>query len=178
MKFKTTRLDFRGVLKQCKAILKRSIRSGAAYARKVAMNSMEETAGPSAPGTAPHAHPRTSKKGKKLKTFKNFIVFAAETGFDGFERSFVGPKTRHWAEEIGHTHEFGGTAEKRVKMTFTRKKGARKRDAAGRFVKNGRPAKTVVTFMKTQKYPKRPFMRPALVKTTSRFSQLAGRSGE
>ncbi len=150
----------------------------------------------SAPGTAPNAHLRTAKKdnakkgikkgdilktkkGGDFKTFRDFIVYAKEQDSDGFERYFIGPATRHWAEEIGHTHEFGGSVRKRIKLTFRRKKGGvRKRDTSGRFVKSKHPAKVVRVFTKTRKYPKRPFMVPAMVKTSKKFSQLAGRVGD
>ena len=91
------------------------------FQRRVEMESMKQTSGASPPGTPPHTHPRTSKKGNTLPAFPQQVKFKVEG--QGFEsRSVVGPqkpskgRRSNWAERIGKTHEFGGTAtvEKRV----------------------------------------------------------------
>jgi len=101
----------------------RTIGRMAAYQRAVERDLMQDAPKgiASAPGTAPHSHSRTSRRGTTMKTFKDFIFFKPEgKGFD--TRFVVGPdapskgRRKNWAERIGKTHEFGGTTtvEKRV----------------------------------------------------------------
>jgi len=92
------------------------------YQQAVERTSMKKAPGASPAGTPPHTHPRTSKKtGKNLPAFPQSIRFKVED--KGLQsRSVVGPakpskgRKANWAERIGKTHEFGGTArvEKRV----------------------------------------------------------------
>ncbi len=170
MKVITSRSNFDKVTQAFQRRVRVLIYKQAEKNRELARDSMKTApkGESSAPGTAPRSHLKTdkagnvrkTKNGNNFKTFKDFIVYSKEKTPDEYAKAFIGPSSRKWAEEIGHTHEFGGTVRKKVKMTFRRKKGAaRKRNAKGKFVKSKRPAKTVREFNVTRKYPARPFMR-------------------
>ncbi len=148
----------------------------------------------SAPGTPPKSH----RSGKSKKTFKDFIVYSKEKTPDGFATAHVGPSTRGWSEEIGHTHEFGGDAVVTNYLVF--KKGKSKGECfshAGLIKKYGKGGfqfpkskvtgkrkdvksmgdETIVRTRKKIKLPKRPFMKPSLVSSASVFGSIAGKIG-
>ena len=155
-------------------------------------------------GTPPHTHGKTSKRtGKILPAFPQRIHFKVEE--QGMEsRSVVGPakastgRKANWAEQIGRTHEFGGTAtiEKRVVYRPVRpgegeggtglkgRKGAFRSQSVVLFKdgkktfpftidKEKKMSKGRVMFGITYQatYPKRPFAAPALRKTIAATRQ-------
>ena len=153
-------------------------------------------------GTPPHTHGKTSKRtGKILPAFPQRIQFnVEEAGLQS--RSVVGParaskgRKANWAEQIGRTHEFGGTStvEKRVVYRPTRageggtglkgRKGAFRSQSVVLFKdgkktfpftihKEKKMSKGRVMFKISYeaKYPKRPFAAPALRKTIAATRQ-------
>ena len=138
------------------------------YQQAVERTSMKKAPGASPAGTPPHTHPRTSKKtGKNLPAFPQSIRFKVED--KGLQsRSVVGPakpskgRKANWAERIGKTHEFGGTArvEKRVVYRPVRagetgtwlgigKKAKVKKDGkGGKEIRKNLISKSVVLFRK------------------------------
>jgi len=103
---------------------KRTIVRMSQYQRKIEQTSMlPMPKGQYAPpGTPPFTHPRMSKKGNSLPAFPQSIQYNPDLGTPAEPRAIVGPvksskgRKKNWAERIGRTHEFGGTAtvEKRV----------------------------------------------------------------
>ena len=189
MRVITSRSNFDKVTTAFQRRVRVMIYKQAEKTRELAQDSMKTApkGDASAPGTAPRSHLktdkdgniRTTKKGNNFKTFKDFIVYSKEKTPDQYAKAFIGPASRKWSEEIGHTHEFGGTVKKHVKLTFRRKKGAaRKRNAKGKFVKSKRPAKTVVDLgIVVRKSPARPFMQPAMITASTMFQHTAGKMG-
>lgn len=167
---------------------KRIVSRMAAYTRKTEINSMlKAPAGAySAPGTPPHTHPRTSKKGNTLPAFPQFIRFAT-FGNDSDPRAVVGPtkpstgRRGNWAERIGRTHEFGGTVtvEKRVVykkgrptgLVLWRKNKQQTFPFTIKSEKEGRGGRKIFLISYRATYPKRPFAAPALGKTIAASKQ-------
>lgn len=81
-----------------------TLKSAAAYVRKVAQNSIKQRKNPnkaSAPGTPPHSHPSS----RLAKGFKKTIVFGVEK-----KVAVVGPKkVPGGLNELARSHEFGGS---------------------------------------------------------------------
>jgi len=172
------------------------------FQRRVEMESMKRSSGASPPGTPPHTHPRTSKKGNTLPAFPQQVKFKVEA--KGFEsRSVVGPqkpskgRRSNWAERIGKTHEFGGTATVEKRVVYRPVKAGKEEGTGLKGRKGLFRSKSVVLFKDGKKtfnfnidqekkdrkgnvifhisykatYPKRPFAAPALRKTIAATRQ-------
>jgi hypothetical protein len=187
---------------------KRVIYRMAGYQQAIERTSMKDAphGKASPPGTPPHTHSRVSKKGNRMKAFPDFIRFKVE-GTDTEPSAVVGPtapskgKRSNWAEKIGKTHEFGGTATVEKRVTYRPVKAGEKgiklpgQEGTWRsrsvvlFRQNGRQTfpftiqekkqqknKNVVFLISYRaNYPKRPFAAPALKKTVA--ATRAGKFG-
>lgn len=192
MKVITARSNFDKVTKAFQRRVRVIIYKQAEKNRELARDSMKTApkGEASAPGTAPRSHLKTdkdgnirkTKKGNNFKTFKDFIVYSKEKTSDQYAKAFIGPASRKWVEEIGHTHEFGGTVKQRVKLTFKKgeklEKSQRKHGKLkAKSIKKSQ-GKTVVDLgVVTQKYPARPFMQPAMIKASALFQYTASKIG-
>lgn len=150
-----------------------------AIVRRTAQTSMRYRKGASSPGSPPSAHKSKRLAGlKKLGRAKHNGALLRELLFFAFDPStrtvVVGPVGFKGSRgtPIPHLHEFGGTrqAGKGEVMAVKNKPG---RDAKGKFVSAGE--RLVKIAGKTLRYPARPYMRPALMKTVHKFAaQFAG----
>ena len=87
-----------------------TVKRVAAYVRRVAINSMERTPGPSKPGTPPHTH-----KGRLRRS----IFFAVDdNGVADVGPSWSGLQRGGLPPYVGRIHEYGG------KVPTKRRKGA------------------------------------------------------
>jgi hypothetical protein len=138
-----TKFDKRKLVKKAKEGSFRSLGHAAASIRLAARGSIRRSKNPSAPGRPPHT---------RTGVLKRSIIYAIENK----DAAYIGPaETEGWGAiaQIGEIHEFGGTnkryiAKKRAK--FLGRMGEKKS-------------------MAIKRYPKRPFMRPALEKRKDRI---------
>ncbi len=167
-----TRMDSRRVVRASRSGSTRSLGKAGAYLRGIARRSIKVSADPAVPGHQPH-----SRKGR----LKNAILYAVEKGQ---ERVVIGPSATEIGR-IGRTHEFGGTEppKKRkgrkanwkfevgghgpiavdggkpvVVKLKTQKQVARAEAEAKKLPAAQRPVQST----KPRRYPRRPFMGPAL----------------
>ena len=141
----------------------RALSKFGAFVRRAAQTSMRYRKGPSQPGQPPSAHKSKQLAAlKKMGRAKHNGALLRELLFFSYDPStrsvVVGPlgfKTK--GIPVPALHEFGGS-----RMAYKNE-----RFVAGR----GRKAKTVEIGGKTVRYPKRPFMAPALDKMLPRFAQ-------
>jgi len=167
-----SRMDRRKVVRATRKGSIKSLGKAGAYLRGIARRSIKVSAEPSAPGHQPH-----SRKGR----LKDAILFGVEKARQGV---VIGP-TVTAVGKIGRTHEFGGTepAKKRkarktnwkfevgghgpisvdggkpvVVRLKTARQVARAKEEAAKLPPAHRPAQST----KPRRYPRRPFMGPAL----------------
>jgi hypothetical protein len=147
----------------------RFYRNAGGYARTVARRSMRrvgKNGRPSQPGTPPKHHGGDPS----LRT----ILY----GFDPSRHSIlIGPVllngSRRMNPTIPRLHEFGGRRQVREKLVPTKQPGGRNWVPVGR--RGARPGQPVRIRLAT--FPPRPFMGPALEKTSAKFPQLWFGSG-
>jgi len=167
-----TRMDSRKVVRAGREGSVKNLGKAGAYLRGIARRSIKVSKEPAAPGHQPH-----SRKGR----IKNAILFAVEKPRQGV---VIGPAATA-VGKIGHTHEFGGTEPpkkrknrktnwklevgghgpisveggKPVVVTLkTARQVARAKEEAQRLPPAQRPGES----KRPRKYPRRPFMGPAL----------------
>lgn len=156
----------------------RNLSKFGAYVMRSARRSIKGKAGPSAPGTPPHAHafyvrPAVQKadgktrKAQKRFNFRDSILFGYDAARDV---TVVGPQFKSGGKRsptMPQLHEFGGTGQGAGRTIRVLNKPGR--DAKGRFVTGGFRE---IKLDGTLRYPKRPFMAPALAKELPKFVGL------
>ena len=177
-----TRMDSRKVVRASREGSAKSLGKAGAYLRGIARRSIKVSAEAAPPGHQPH-----SRKGR----LKNAILFAVEKARPGV---VIGPAATE-VGRIGHTHEFGGTepAKKRKgrkpnwklevgghgpievkggKAVVVKLKTARQVARAKAEAQRLPPAQQPVESKRPRKYPRRPFMGPALTIGKPQLSKM------
>jgi hypothetical protein len=146
-----------------------------AVVRRVAQTSMRYRKGASAPGTPPSAHKSKRlaalKKMKRVKhngaLLREFLFFAYDPRSQSVVVGPVGFKSK--GKPIPALHEFGGERQAGKYESMEVKNPAGRDPKTGRFFTRG--THTVKLAGKSIRYPKRPFMGPALDKAQATFAQ-------
>ena len=160
------------VIKSLKAAKRKVLSKAGAFVRKRARGSMRRRKGVSPPGFPPSAH----SQGNSLKT----ILFAYQPQS---ESTIVGPvqlnQVNFTVESVTSTvpglHERGETAiirEYRYAPINGTTDSANWRRVDGRRKYRNRPGFKLETRRRRARYPKRPFMRPALEAEAPKFPEL------
>jgi hypothetical protein len=179
-----SRMDSKKVVRASRDGSIKSLGKAGAYLRGIARRSIKVSAEPSQPGHQPH-----SRKGR----IKDAILFAVEKPKQGV---VIGPAANE-VGRIGHTHEFGGTEPPKKRKG----RGANwKLEVGGHGPIQVEGGKAVVVTLKTERqvvrakqeieklppaerrvesklprrYPRRPFMGPALVIGSPRLPMMWG----
>lgn len=159
----------KSVEKAIKRSAPKTLKSAGAYVRAIARNSIKKRSNPnisSAPGTPPHHH----------SSFKNTILYAVNTAEQAV---YIGPSLiRGGMENVGRIHEFGGVRHIKAQRKEYRIggsgpiKGTNRKDAvyvklrtALQVARAEQIAEKIYPWTKggVQRFPARPFMRPALM---------------
>jgi hypothetical protein len=136
LKIKNSFFDRQAVMSGVSRAKRRNLSKAGAFIRRNAQWSMRRRKKPSPPGEPPHVH---------VGHLKRLILF----GYDAVHGSVVVGPLRFKNGEAPALNEFGGTAQRKIRVIrFDRAAGRRR-----------------VKFKHvTARYPKRPFMGPALLK--------------
>lgn len=166
--------DRRAVTSAADKGMVRALSKFGAFVRRAAQTSMRYRKGPSQPGQPPSAHKSKQLAAlKKMGRAKHNGALLRELLFFTYDPStrsvVVGPlgfKTK--GTPVPALHEFGGSRMAASNEVMAVKNPAG-RDEKGRFYSRG--VQLVKIGGKTIRYPKRPFMAPALDKMLPRFAQ-------
>ncbi len=145
------------------------------YLRRVGQTSMRYKKGASPAGQPPHAHKDKAlalkkKKGKSKHNGAMLREFIFNVRDPSAGSQLIGPtgfKTRGGGQPVPSLHEHGGVRQANTGEKIAVKNPAGRNPKTGRFYSRG--VQLVDVSGKTMRYPKRPTMLPALMKTKTKF---------
>lgn len=149
----------------------------AGYLRRVAQTSMRYRKAASPPGQPPSAHKdkrlaALKKKGRAKHNgamLREFLFYARDPSAGSTVVGPLGFKTRGGGQPVPSLHEHGGTRQAYSGETMAVKNPAGRDPNTGRFYSRG--VQLVKIGGRTLRYPERPYMRPALMKTKQKFPE-------
>lgn len=150
----------------------RALSKFGAFVRRAAQTSMRYRKGISPPGQPPSAHKSNQLAAlKKMKRARHNGAMIRELLFFAYDRPsgsvVVGPVgfKAKGGKTVPELHEHGGEVPAAGRVMLVKNKPGR--DERGKFVSAG---ERLVRLTGSLRYPKRPFMRPALDKTLPKFA--------
>lgn len=151
-----------------------ALRRFGGYLATVAKRSMRYRKGASAPGQPPSAHKDANLARKKKLGFskhngallREFLYYAFDPTTESVVVGPQGFRTKGGGMTVPQLHEYGGTVPANGRLMVVKNKPGR--DVKGRFVSAG---ERIIRLTGSIRYPKRPYMAPALKVTRGNFAK-------